>query len=189
MQFLYINIESTNKEYLPFFIEVFSPVINIVKYQIENNELVIYFDYAEEEILEVTESLVQDLYFNFNIFESIKYIDLCEAEKKYTLFKKIISKHPIKNLYNNSKTILFDYRNNIDDNMKQFILNEYYQNDEMKKTIITFLENNQNISLAAKELFLHRNTLTQRLDKFYRITSFDLKQFKDAYLIYTLINK
>ncbi len=73
--------------------------------------------------------------------------------------------------------------------MKQFILNEYYQNDEMKKTIITFLENNQNISLAAKELFLHRNTLTQRLDKFNRITSFDLKQFKDAYLIYTLINK
>ena len=59
----------------------------------------------------------------------------------------------------------------------------------MKKTIITFLENNQNISLAAKELFLHRNTLTQRLDKFNRITSFDLKQFKDAYLIYTLINK
>jgi DNA-binding PucR family transcriptional regulator len=52
-----------------------------------------------------------------------------------------------------------------------------------------FIEKNQNTSEAAKALYLHRNTLINRLDKFYRVTGFDLKKFEDAAIIYLLIKE
>ena len=43
------------------------------------------------------------------------------------------------------------------------------------------------MSRAAKNLYLHRNTLIQRLEKFYVKTGFDCRRFVEAYIIYTLL--
>jgi sugar diacid utilization regulator len=39
---------------------------------------------------------------------------------------------------------------------------------------------------ASKELFIHRNTLMMRLEKFNDATGFDMKSFKDGFLMYHL---
>jgi DNA-binding PucR family transcriptional regulator len=57
----------------------------------------------------------------------------------------------------------------------------------MQESIKIYLESNQNMSLAAKKLYVHRNTLIQRLDKFHQTTGFDVRVFSDAYLIYHLM--
>ncbi|MCR5430153.1 MAG: helix-turn-helix domain-containing protein [Eubacterium sp.] len=52
-----------------------------------------------------------------------------------------------------------------------------------KETAVTaqeMFENNLNISEAARQLFIHRNTLVYRLDKIYKNTGFDLREFEDA---------
>lgn len=59
---------------------------------------------------------------------------------------------------------------------------------EMIETAKVFLENNQNISQAALKMYLHRNTLIQRLEKFRKETNYDLKKFEDAFIIYYFIN-
>ena len=41
-------------------------------------------------------------------------------------------------------------------------------------------ENNLNISEAARQLFIHRNTLVYRVDKIKKNTGFDLREFEDA---------
>ena len=43
------------------------------------------------------------------------------------------------------------------------------------------------MSQASKNLYIHRNTLTQRLDKFLQITGFDARKFMDGLLIYHLL--
>jgi carbohydrate diacid regulator len=43
------------------------------------------------------------------------------------------------------------------------------------------------MSKASKHLYVHRNTLIQRLDKLHQVTGFDVRVFQDAYLIYQLI--
>ena len=52
--------------------------------------------------------------------------------------------------------------------------------DEIKKTIKTFLEMNQNISETARTLYIHRNTLVYRLDKFNKMTGLDCTKFEDG---------
>ena len=53
-------------------------------------------------------------------------------------------------------------------------------NDEMIQTIDKFFECHLNVSEAARQLFIHRNTLVYRLDKVQKATGLDLRAFDDA---------
>ncbi len=44
-----------------------------------------------------------------------------------------------------------------------------------------------NISKASKGMYIHRNTMNYKLDKLKSLTSFDLRKFNDAYILYNLI--
>ena len=50
-----------------------------------------------------------------------------------------------------------------------------------------FIDNDLNVSKASKVMYLHRNTLIYKLDKFYNDTGFDLRKFKDMYILYSLL--
>ncbi len=47
-------------------------------------------------------------------------------------------------------------------------------------TINKFFENNLNVSVTARKLFVHRNTLVYRLEKIKKLTGLDLREFDDA---------
>lgn len=53
---------------------------------------------------------------------------------------------------------------------------------EMVTTIEEYFKNNLNLTDTAAKLFIHRNTLLYRLDKIYRYSSYDLKNFSDCWL-------
>ncbi|MBP1587352.1 MAG: helix-turn-helix domain-containing protein [Clostridia bacterium] len=52
--------------------------------------------------------------------------------------------------------------------------------NELIVTISTFLELNQNISETSKRLYVHRNTLGYRIEKFNRMTGLDCTKFEDG---------
>ncbi|WP_280768666.1 PucR family transcriptional regulator [Salipaludibacillus daqingensis] len=54
-------------------------------------------------------------------------------------------------------------------------------------SVKTYLECNLNASLAAKKLYMHRNTLQYRVDKFIEKTSMDIKQFPNAVSVYIML--
>jgi DNA-binding PucR family transcriptional regulator len=55
---------------------------------------------------------------------------------------------------------------------------------ELFHTIKTFFECNLNVSLAAKKLYIHRNSLQYRIEKFNERTGIDIKHFKGAVTTY-----
>lgn len=55
---------------------------------------------------------------------------------------------------------------------------------EILTTVKRFLENNSNATLTAKQLYIHRNTLQYRLDKFTSKTGINLKDFNNAITVY-----
>jgi carbohydrate diacid regulator len=57
----------------------------------------------------------------------------------------------------------------------------------MQKTVEKFFENSLNLSEAARNLYIHRNTLIYRLEKIQKITGLDLRNFEDAVLLKVLI--
>ena len=52
--------------------------------------------------------------------------------------------------------------------------------NEMRNTIKALFNNQLNLVETAKELYIHRNTLIYRIDKFQKITGLDLRNFDDA---------
>jgi DNA-binding PucR family transcriptional regulator len=60
----------------------------------------------------------------------------------------------------------------------------FKEDSEMFSTIKSFLENNLNASLTAKKLYVHRNTLQYRVDKFTDKTGIQLKDFYSAFTVF-----
>ncbi len=58
--------------------------------------------------------------------------------------------------------------------------------DEMTRTADVFLNHSLNLSETARSLYIHRNTLTYRLDKIERDTGLNIRQFSDA-LIFRIL--
>ncbi|MFS0782992.1 PucR family transcriptional regulator [Bacillus sp. 1P06AnD] len=67
------------------------------------------------------------------------------------------------------------------------VLGEFTDDLEMIKTIKTYLDCNQNATKTAKQLFIHRNSLHYRLDKFIQRTGLNMKQFNEAAIVYLAI--
>lgn len=63
--------------------------------------------------------------------------------------------------------------------------------EETLFTIQKFFENNLNVSEAARQMYIHRNTLLYRIEKVKRITGLDLKIFDHAaaFKIALMVNK
>lgn len=67
------------------------------------------------------------------------------------------------------------------------ILKDTADDEELLRSIQIFLECNSNVSLAAKELYMHRNSLQYRIDKFIERTNIDVKQFENALAVYLIL--
>lgn len=52
--------------------------------------------------------------------------------------------------------------------------------EEMLETVDVFIQKDLNLSDAARQLYIHRNTLVYRLDKIQRLSGLDLRHFHDA---------
>ena len=153
----------------------------------KDSVLTVFFDAAcDIDFEEIIQSLNEDFYLTAILFESgtlfsgtnkneyLTYIlenknKLLETNKLYIaeadLVKfKIISNIVIKN-----------------------ILKEYYEDYQMKNVIKTYLDCNMNISQAASKLYMHRNTVMNKIDKFILNTGYDIKKFKNAFIIYHII--
>lgn len=57
---------------------------------------------------------------------------------------------------------------------------EMFEDEELSNTAEEFLESDLNLSETARKTFMHRNTLTYRLDKIERMTGLDIRKFSDA---------
>ena len=57
---------------------------------------------------------------------------------------------------------------------------EIFNDEEMLNTAEEFLENSLNASETSRKLYLHRNTLTYRLDKIEKATGLNIRKFSDA---------
>ena len=66
-------------------------------------------------------------------------------------------------------------------------LRKYIENDvELSRLIVSLWQHQGNLSAAAEDLFIHRNTINYRIDKFYKETSLNLRNMQQLLLCYLL---
>ncbi|PLS17564.1 hypothetical protein CVD28_11225 [Bacillus sp. M6-12] len=61
------------------------------------------------------------------------------------------------------------------------------EDEELISTVKTYIECGSNASLASKKLYIHRNSLQYRIDKFIERTGLDIRSFDEALTAYLLI--
>lgn len=188
-KFIYIDSKENIEKEAPTIVDVFSALLQISKFQINQNSIILYYqDTYTSSISDIITNLVQDMYIDLRVYESRSYNSILEIDEDTDYVINEINKIPFyKSKYIDNKTLLNNNLNNITTNLKKLVLGNYYDNLEYLKTIKTFLTFNQNSTIASKELYIHRNTLNQRLDKFQIETGFNVKIFIDAYLIYHIL--
>jgi hypothetical protein len=80
-------------------------------------------------------------------------------------------------VYTVAKAILWQYQ-------KQTLSIKLPVDDVDIQTVDRFLAHHQNVQETADDLFVHRNTLQYRLDRFYQKTGLQVRRFDDALAYY-----
>ncbi len=62
-------------------------------------------------------------------------------------------------------------------------ISPFWEDEELCRTLETFLEQDLNVSETARRMFIHRNTLIYRLDRLKQETGLDARRFEDAFRI------
>lgn len=187
LKFLYIETKDPINNLIPIIFNVLSNQLKIIKYQNDEHSITIFYNYQDIDIKEAFSLLASELYLDILVYESLQYQTEEETFKYLNVFLKVNKNYQLKYQYYNNHELLENNYLKLNNDLKSLILGKYYRDSIIKNSILEFLNNNQNVTLAAKELYLHRNTLNMRLNKFYEHTNFDLKKFKDAFLIYHVI--
>jgi sugar diacid utilization regulator len=149
----------------------------------------------EEHARSIKETLIQDLGVKARIsisdlnrtFEGFKksYIESVqslEIGKKFNIKPEIYS---IKNMflekaiYNLNKDYSRELKEEYKDIFKGF-------NHELIQTLEEILRCDLSLTKAAKNLYIHRNTLMYRIEKIKRETGFDIRNFKEATFLYVV---
>ncbi|MFZ7945324.1 MULTISPECIES: PucR family transcriptional regulator [Bacillaceae] len=147
---------------------------------------------SEEELISMSETLESDFYVKVSFFIgklnllSEQLRSIFHLEKEY--FSFAITK------LNNSTIFTFErvfpaflaYHLPADLSARASIDIDglFHEDPEMFATIKVFLENNLNASMTAKKLYIHRNTLQYRIDKFTEKTGIGLKDFYGAFTVF-----
>ncbi|MFC4403162.1 PucR family transcriptional regulator [Gracilibacillus xinjiangensis] len=162
----------------------------------ENNQegvLIIEEESMTDEFIsysEIIEVLTTDFYMNIQLFIGPFIYEIKRASDFYQWIKKCyqLTKRMKRSVihYNEAipYVILHDLTVKEQRLIHDSILAKVKDDKELLRTVQVFLESNSNITLAAKKMFMHRNSLQYRVDKFIEKTGIDVKQFDGALAVY-----
>ncbi|MRH44111.1 hypothetical protein GH741_15830 [Aquibacillus halophilus] len=149
---------------------------------------------SEEDVItydEIIEVLMSDFYMNVHLFISPYFSDINNVIQQYEW-----TKNSYTSVHQYNKKPVIDYVEAVpyllldpltEESISIIInsvLKDTVDDEELLKTIRIFLESNSNATLAAKNLYMHRNSLQYRVDKFIERSGIDVKQFKGALSVY-----
>lgn len=139
----------------------------------------------------IIDILMSDLYINIKFFVGPFQKELNHIKSYY---EHIVKGAEIAFIYSKKSVVTFPevvpflFANQMDPQLKSnitnIVLQDFINDSETLKMIEVFVQCNLNISETAKELYMHRNSLQYRLDRFYEKTSIDIRQFQNAMTVY-----
>ena len=160
---------------------------NYINPVFKDRVLTVFFDAAcDVDFKEIIQSLNEDFYMTSLLFECCdlfsginkeEYVDFILENKNALLSTNKL------HLTESELVKLKIYKDVVVKN----ILKDYYKDFEMRNIVKIFLECDMNISKASNILYMHRNTLMYKIDNFVKVTGYDIKKFKDAFIIYHIL--
>lgn len=102
-------------------------------------------------------------------------------------FLDCVFNYSLKELYYTKKELVLELIKTKKKVSKEFVLLDYANDYNIHELLNTFFMNNMNVVASSKALYIHRNTLINKLDRFKDHTGYDPKNFLDAYVLYSIL--
>jgi hypothetical protein len=147
---------------------------------------------TEKELISLSDTLESDFYIRASFYIgkfhslSVELPQFYQQEKEYFSFgihqlkpERIFTFERVFPAYST-----FKLPEDVIERLNKEITGIFNEDPEMFSTIKIFLENNLNASVTAKKLYIHRNTLQYRIDKFVEKTGIGLKDFYGAFTVF-----
>ncbi|QTM98602.1 hypothetical protein ERJ70_04395 [Sediminibacillus dalangtanensis] len=139
---------------------------------------------------QITDLLMSDFYMKVHLFIGPSFSDLVHARKRFQKgaewFETVrrYTKSSVLSFIDAVPYLILSQSSVRNEEIVSAVFQDTLEEKELLATIQTFLECNSNATMAAKELYMHRNSLQYRVDKFIEKTGIDVKQFKGALTVY-----
>lgn len=182
-QYLYFEkIDNLDKKIL---IDVLKSHVSLgeTEFKLNENTIVFYFE-KNYNIYHLIHDILSETLMNTKVYISPQVTKLnieqhiSQVENFRNIFN-LISKTVITNL-----DLLIFITKQTNSQIKKFIFGKYLMNPVMLETLKVYFLSNQNSIISSKTLYLHRNTLLQRLDAFESYTGLNPKNFLDAHYLF-----
>jgi hypothetical protein len=147
---------------------------------------------TEKEFNSIVQTLESDFFLKVSFYYGKQFLftnhmpEIYQEEKEFFLFAQ--------NILGSGRVFSFErvfpfftahyIPGNVREKLTKAFVEVFQEDHEMFSTIKSFLENNLNASLTAKKLYVHRNTLQYRIDKFTDKTGIQLKDFYSAFTVF-----
>ena len=83
-------------------------------------------------------------------------------------------------LYNQDKALLKQ--------IKPIIISKILTDHQLETLVYSFVKNDLNITKTAKDMYMHRNTINNKLDLIQRETQLNIRHFNDAMALLLLLS-
>ncbi|MDD4212042.1 MAG: helix-turn-helix domain-containing protein [Bacilli bacterium] len=153
--------------------------------------VVVFYDGIDDFCLsDIINTINDDFSLSLKFFESgplrashpQDFMKLMDAYLKYSY------DHPRQ--YTTTRDLIFDIVHHEYDALKPIrnvILKELDKDPHLESIIQGMFKNNLNISQTAHDVYMHRNTVMNKIDHIYELTGFSIQNFYDAMALYLLI--
>jgi len=164
-------------------LDVFKSLLKTVKVNEVNGYIAFYFSYEDDEdIIHTLNALEIELLKSVHAYLSYDRLE-SKLDKELDIAIDLMNKLP-SGIYTLKDALL--RANNIEN--KSTILSFILEGSGINQDFIRdFAINDLNVSRAAKTMSFHRNTINYKLNKLKNNNYFDLTNFKDAYILYSLL--
>ena len=186
-RFLVLNIEEeeAREKIADIFVELFGK--SAVLY-INERPVIFYFNNQGYEVKNFLWSIIDDFGIKVSIFNSGKISSKEAFFTIYRLYEKYISSKKF-HYFSVGDLVLEIIKKDMQDleKYRKILLNDIEDNQQLEKLIIAMFDNNLNITKTAKDVYMHRNTINNKLEYIKKETGMNMQEFKDAVSMYWLI--
>lgn len=181
------NRNDDQKKILEFIEEI---IPNVVFLGIDKHILMFYFEHLEHDFKGLFSGISDDFGISLKVFTSnkinVKYPN--NFQIVYSYFLKYLSNKSY-SYFDTTDLILEIIKNDIRDlfDLKRAILNAVYDDSQFEKLILAMFENDLNVTKTSKDIFMHRNTVINKLEYIKSETGLNIQTFTDALCMYWLI--
>lgn len=201
VQLVFLNIQHLEKERYPLWKDTLMDSIQkIIDISFMGEDLIVLLLDAESvksTLIDRLKEVIQTLDQDFNLLTqgmigqliplNSRITEIFDYEKK--LFQSFIQEERIEGILSLSDVLMNQQASLLKEEKPVLpsLFNALTNNPEWKELILSLFKSQGNLSQAAEELFIHRNTLSYRMNKFNSKTGLDLNYFPDLILCYLLV--